>query len=190
MKFWGRKFKVEKWMKKMCIRRKNCSCKIGVKNNFSKSKTSEKYGSGKVGVKNFELETQWKKGVSLKNIITRKLTWKVPKIVGFQRFLTTKRHHFHAMRELCEILTTDKLATDDSWDVYKTRKTGETWEKKGHTRDDVKIIYRHFAIQLFSRTIILSLVAWENPFVSWIITTSTIWWFEMPDTRNLSHEAA
>ncbi len=62
--------------------------------------------------------------------------------------------------------------------------------KKGHTRDNVKIIYRRFAIRLFSRTIILSLIAWENPFVSCIITASTARWFEMWDTRNLSRDAA
>ncbi len=46
--------------------------------------------------------------------------------------------------------------------------------KKEHTRDNVKINYTHFAIRLFSRTIISSHIARENPFVSCIITTSTV----------------
>ncbi len=84
-------------------------------------------------------------------------------------------------------------ATDDSQDVCEMRKTHETreiWEKKGRTRDNMKINYTHFAIRLFSRTIILSFIPQENPLVWCIITASTAKWFEMRDTGNLSHEAA
>ncbi len=56
-----------------------------------------------------------------------------------------------------------KLATDDLRDVREMRKTGEI-RKKRHARDNVKIIYRRFAIRLFFRTIILSLIARGNPF--------------------------
>ncbi len=44
--------------------------------------------------------------------------------------------------------------------------------------ENVKINYARFVIQLFSRTIILSLIARENPFVSCIITASTVRWFK------------
>ncbi len=67
------------------------------------------------------------------------------------------------------------------WDARISR------EKKG-TRDNVKINYIRFLIRLLSRTIILSFIAWENPFVSCIITASTARRFKMRDTRNLSHE--
>ncbi len=61
---------------------------------------------------------------------------------------------------------TFKPATDDSRDIRKMRKTckkRETWEKKVRARDNVKINYTHFAIQIFSRAIILSLIAQEIP---------------------------
>ncbi len=71
-----------------------------------------------------------------------------------------------------------KLAIDNLWGVREMKKTGEIREKKGYARDNVKIIYRLFAIRLFSLAIILSLIAWENPFVSRIITPSSSRWFE------------
>ncbi len=75
-----------------------------------------------------------------------------------------------------------KPATDDSQDVRKMGKTckmRETCKKKRvHVRDNMKITYTCFAIRLFSRTIILSLIAQEDPFVSCIITASTTRWFE------------
>ncbi len=64
-----------------------------VKNNCSKSKMVEKHGRKKDAVKNFELETGWKKGVSLKNFISRKLTREVPKIFDFQWFKTSFSCH-------------------------------------------------------------------------------------------------
>ncbi len=70
-----------------------------------------------------------------------------------------------------------KLATDDLRDVHEMRKTCEMREtcerKKWCSRDNVKINYTHFAILLFFRTIILSLIARKNPFVSYIIPAST-----------------
>ncbi len=72
-----------------------------------------------------------------------------------------------------------KLAADDSQDICEMRKTGEMREKKEHARDNVNVIYRRFMIRLFSRTIILSLSAQENLFVSCIITASTSRWFEI-----------
>ncbi len=83
-----------------------------------------------------------------------------------------------------------KLAIDNSRDVHKMRKTRDTREKKGHAWHYVKIICKRFAIQLFSSTIILFLIAWENPFVSCTITSSTTRQFETQDMRNLSCEAA
>ncbi len=82
---------------------------------------------------------------------------------------------------------------DDLRDVREMRTTcemQETCEKKRRAQDNMKIIYRHFAIRLFSRTVILFLIARENPFVSCIITASTARWFERRDKRNLSLEAA
>ncbi len=64
------------------------------------------------------------------------------------------------------------------------RKPCEMWEtrkKKERARNNVKINYTHFAIRLFSRTIISSLIARENPFVSCIITASTTRQFETRD---------
>ncbi len=68
--------------------------------------------------------------------------------------------------------------------------TGQMGGKKGRAQNNVRIIYRHFAIRLVSRIIFLSLIARENPFVSCIVTASTVKRFEMRNTRNLSREAA
>ncbi len=86
---------------------------------------------------------------------------------------------------LAPLLTfTLKLATDDSRNVCEMRKTCETRETQGRARDNVKINYIRFAVRLFSRTIILSLIARENPFASYIITAFTTRRFAMRDTRN------
>ncbi len=61
-----------------------------------------------------------------------------------------------------------KLATEDSQDILKMRKTYEmrkTCEKKWCAQDNVKINYIRFEIILFSCTIILSLIARKNPFI-------------------------
>ncbi len=55
-----------------------------------------------------------------------------------------------------------KPATDDLRDVCKMKKNARRVKfvrNKGRAQDDVKIIYIRFVIRLFSRTIILSLVA-------------------------------
>ncbi len=51
--------------------------------------------------------------------------------------------------------------------------------KKGRAQDNAKINYARIAIQLFSHTIILYLITQENPFVSHLITASTMIQFEM-----------
>ncbi len=76
----------------------------------------------------------------------------------------------------------DKLVTDDSRVVHEMRKTGETREKKRLARDYVKIIYRCFTIRLFSCAVILSLIAWETPFVSYI------YHFYREMVRDMRHE--
>ncbi len=76
--------------------------------------------------------------------------------------------------------------------MRRLRDAKNRWDarKKGHAQDNMKIIYRHFVLQLFSHTIISSLITRGNPIVSCIITASTVRWFERRDTRNLSREAA
>ncbi len=70
----------------------------------------------------------------------------------------------HQLQMICE--------TSVRWE--KHARCEKLARKKGRAGDNKKINFTHFAIWLFSRTIIiLSLIAWKNPFVSCIITTST-----------------
>ncbi len=111
----------------------------------------------------------------------------------YTRFTLSLRQHEMRIRVRKVHSSRLKPVTDDLRDIREMRKTCEMWkncEKKGCAQDNVKSNYILFAIRLFFCTIILSLIAWENLFVSCIITAFTARWFKMRDARNLSHEVA